>query len=120
MDILDWLIDGGYGRLGEHTDYGDPVKDFLASDSNPWVDRENSDHNDANNYYLTLLGMIPGLDSALKGMGAWKDLSDYMKNYGLTWGDVIPWHATKAFSLGAGFGTLNFMSSNIEKFYKNH
>lgn len=106
----------GLWHLYDNMDIPDPVRDFLASDENPFTGGNNA----ANNQYLTWLSMIiPGVDRMIQTVQGYNDLLDYMENTGLTWKDIIPGHAIRTFGLGGSvYGTLNFVSSNLNKLYR--
>lgn len=95
----------------------DKIRDFLSGDENPWT---GDGSNGANNQYLTWLSMvIPGVDKMIQTVQGYQDLLNYMDTYNLTWKDIIPGHATRAFGLGGSvYGTMNFMSSNIARLYR--
>lgn len=94
----------------------DKIREFLASDENPWTGGENG----ANNQYITWLSMvIPGVSQMIKTVQGYQDLLNYMDTYHLTWKDIIPGHVVNTFNLGtSAYGALNYMSSNIAKLYR--
>lgn len=90
-------------------------------DPNLWEDIDWNSEFDAG--YKKLAFMLSGLP-VVGDIGYMADkfrsFEDYMRNYNLTWNDIVyPWMAGRSAGVSsAGFGVLNYMSRNLEKFYR--
>nr|WCR62153.1 MAG: hypothetical protein [Smacoviridae sp.] len=59
---------------------------------------------------------LPGYGDWVRARDNFNWMSDYLKNTGLDWSDML--YPSRNSGSGSGSDILNFTSSNIEKFYK--
>lgn len=130
MATWGWNIEQWFGDLFAYIRQASMNSPFNQMDSDPSLDwmmdfiqdgppaPSWSASEDQVKQFEYMFSHLPGYGDWLRARDNFNWMSDYLKNTGQDWSDIL--YPSKVSGSGGGSDMINFTSRNIERLYKNH